>query len=121
MQKLPEKPPASWGKDLSLGDEKFAKDDSLHKDVWEYNRRYLYWDELKYRIEDPDRRKAIWALMKFLRIMRFEHVTVAKIDLKYSFIPDIVKDCILSIGTSPAQYRSTTRPSVWNNRISSTP
>jgi len=91
MQKLPEKPPGNWDEALTLGDEKFAKDDNFHKDVWEYNRRYFYWDELKYRVEDPVRRKAIWALMKFLRMMRFEHVLVAKINLKYSFIPEIVK------------------------------
>ncbi len=91
MQKLPEKPQINWDESLNLADEKFNKDDSFHKDVAEYNRRYLYWDELKYRVEDADRRKAIWGLMKFLRIMRYERITIAKLNMNYSFIPEIVK------------------------------
>lgn len=91
MQKLPEKPPGNRNDPLILAEDKILKDESFHKDVTEYNRRYLYWDELKYRVEDPERRKAIWTLMKFLRIMRYERIRLAKHNMSYSFIPEIVK------------------------------
>lgn len=91
MQKLPEKPPGNWEDPFGHVHEKFLKDDSFHKDVTEYNQRYLYWDQLKYRVEDPDRRKAIWAVMKFLRMMRYERLGIAKHNMSYSFIPEIVK------------------------------
>jgi len=91
MQKLPEKPPGSREDPLILTDYKILQDDSIHKEVTEYNRRYLYWDELKYRVENPERRKAIWTLMKFLRIMRYERISIAKHNMTYSFIPEIVK------------------------------
>jgi Fic family protein len=91
MQKLPEKPPSDWGKSLELEQAKFTEDLDLQKEVTEYNRRYLYWDELKYRINDPDRRKYVWALMKFLRLMRYERVPFPQLPLTYSFIPEIVK------------------------------
>jgi Fic family protein len=91
MQKLPEKPPKNWSEALTVGYEKYSKDESVHKAVTEYNQRYLFWDELKYRIEDPERRNAIWALMKFLRMMRYEQVVIAKHNMNYSFIPEVVK------------------------------
>jgi len=91
MQKLPEKPPVSWAEGMALANVKIAEDETFQKNVEEFNRRYLYWDELKYRVEDPDRRKAIWALMKFLRFMRFERIAVAKLNMSYSFIPELVK------------------------------
>jgi Fic family protein len=91
MQKLPEKPPGSRDDPLTLAADIFIKDDTFHKDVTEYNRRYLYWDELKYRVEDLERRKAIWAIMKFLRMMRYERIELAKHNMSYSFIPEIVK------------------------------
>ena len=91
MQKLPEKPPSDWGKSLDLEQARFTEDLDLQKEVTEYNRRYLYWDELKYRINDPDRRKYVWALMKFLRLMQYERVPFAPLPLTYSFIPEIVR------------------------------
>jgi Fic family protein len=92
MQKLPEKPPANRDAVvLAFGDEKYSNDENFHKEVAEYNRRYLFWDELKYRVDDPERRKAIWGLMKFLRVMRYERVSIAKHNMSYSFIPEIVK------------------------------
>jgi len=91
MRKLPEKPPSDWNKVLLLGKEGFAGDPELQKEVAEYNRRYLSWDELKYRIPDPERRKIAWAMMKLLRILRYEHVQFTRLPLTYSFIPEIVK------------------------------
>ena len=91
MHKLPEKPPAIWADGMALGNAKFSQDETFQNDVADYNRRYLFWDELKYRVEDPERRKAVWALMKFLRLMRYERITVTKLSMNYSFIPEIVK------------------------------
>jgi|WetSurMetagenome_2_1015567.scaffolds.fasta_scaffold09888_3 Fic family protein len=90
MRKLPEKPPA-WDEPPGPVNEKFTRDESFHKEVTEYNQRYLFWNELKYRVEDPERRNAIWALMKFLRIMRYERITISKHSMNYSFTPEIVK------------------------------
>jgi len=88
MKKLPEKPPSDWKQFFSLEQ---ANDPELQKEITDYNRRYLYWDELKYRIKDQDRRKIAWALMKLLRVLRYELVPFRKLTLTYSFIPEIVK------------------------------
>jgi Fic family protein len=87
MQKLPEKPPS----DLGFSFDAATNDSEFQKLVSEYNNRYLYWDDLRYRIEDPDRRKRAWTFMKILRQMRYEHISFRNLDLKYSFIPDIVR------------------------------
>jgi Fic family protein len=88
MQKLPERPPSDWNQMFTAA---FANDPELQKEVAEYNRRYLSWDELKYRIPDPERRKATWAIMKLLRVLRYERVPFRCLPLTYSFIPEIVK------------------------------
>jgi Fic family protein len=91
MQKLPDKPPADWGQVLSLGEGSIASDAEFQATVTDYNRRYLFWDDLKYRIEDPDRRKQVWAFMKFLRMLRYERILLKSISLTYSLIPEIIK------------------------------
>jgi len=88
MQKLPERPPSDWNQMFTAA---LAKDPELQKEFAEYNRRYLSWDELKYRIPDPERRKATWAIMKLLRVLRYEHVPFKRLPLTYSFIPEIMK------------------------------
>ncbi len=88
MQTLPEKPPTDIGAFLTKGS---ISDHDLQKEVSEYNRRYLFWDELKYRVKDPEKRKVIWGLMKFLRMLRYEHVSFKCLTLTYSFIPEIVR------------------------------
>ena len=89
MQKLPEKPPGNWPEVLE--NMTFGADGGFHKEVAKYNQRYLFWDELKYRIRDPEQRALIWALMKFLRMMKYEWVKFHKLDLRYSITPDIIK------------------------------
>jgi Fic family protein len=91
MQKLPERPPSDWNQALTSENAKFTWDPELLKEVADYNRRYLSWDELKYRIPDPERRKATWAMMKLLRVLRYEHVPFKRLLLTYSFIPETVK------------------------------
>jgi Fic family protein len=87
MQKLPEKPPS----DLGFSFDAATYDSEFQKLVSEYNNRYLYWDDLRYRIEDSDQRKRVWTFMKILRQMRYEHISFRNLDLNYSFIPDIVR------------------------------
>jgi len=87
MQKLPEKPPSDPGFSFDLS----GSDAEFKKLVSEYNNRYLYWDELRYRIEDPERRKQFWTVIKILRQMRYEHIPFRTLDLKYSFIPEIIR------------------------------
>lgn len=87
VHKLPEKPPADPGFSIDPA----GSDTEFQKMVSEYNNQYLYWEDLRYRIEDPERRKNVWAFMKLLRQMRYEHISFRKLDLKYSFIPEIVR------------------------------
>ncbi len=88
MQKLPEKHPS----DLSVSFDLVLNEPEFQKLVSEYNNLYLSWDELQYRIEEPERRKNIWAFMKVLRQMQYEHITFRTMDFKYSFIPEIIRN-----------------------------
>ncbi len=92
MKGLPEKPPSDWSQVPALKIDKMSENVDLQKEVREYNRRYLYWDELKYRIPDPDRRQLVWSLMKILRILCYEHVPYPPLELTYSFTPEIAKN-----------------------------
>ncbi len=91
MTQLPEKPPSDWTQDLTDGQANYFSDDQFKKDVTEYNRRYLFWDELKYRISNAGQRKRAWAVMKLYRSMRQEHVAYPPLRLTYSIIAEIVK------------------------------
>ena len=91
MTQLPEKPPSDWMKDLTDGQVNFFADDQFKNDVIEYNRRYLFWDELKYRITNAGQRKRAWAVMKLYRSMRQEHVSYPPLSLTYTIIAEIVK------------------------------
>ena len=90
MTQLPEKPPSDWMKHLTEGLAKYLIDAEFAKDVAEYNRRYLFWDELKYRMPNADQRRMAWAVMKFYRSMRQE-IPYSPLRLTYSIIPKIVK------------------------------
>lgn len=89
MKKLPERPPvlAPYLPEF----QKYASKPEILETITEYNKRYLYWDELRYRIEDEDQRKAIWAVMKLLREVQYEGVPYPKVDLRYSITPEITK------------------------------
>jgi Fic family protein len=87
MQKLPEKLPSEFrvSFDLSLNNPEFQKL------ISECTDRYVSWDEIQNRIEDPEQKKQIWTFLKVLRLMQYEHITFRNLDLKYSFIPRIVR------------------------------
>ena len=74
MTRLPERPPQTRdGKILTVLSD-ILEDPDFRKTVADYNNRYLAWDELTYRIPDPEKRLATWTVMKMLRAMRYEPV-----------------------------------------------
>lgn len=89
MKKLPEKPPAEWDNTIIRNITRIPQDPDFIKEVTEYNNRYLAWDDLKYRITDPEKRKAAWTLMKILREMRYENISLSSLILRYSTTPEI--------------------------------
>jgi len=91
VKSLPEKPPLDLDQILGEFTHSALDDATLRSDAAEYNRRYLYWDELKYRIKDTERRKMVWALMKFIRMMRFEHVPYRSLPMVYTLTPTIIR------------------------------
>ncbi|MFA6363140.1 Fic family protein [Methanoregula sp.] len=91
MTQLPDKPPSDWTQDITDGQVNYFADDQFKKEVTEYNRRYLSWDELKYRVPNPDQQRKAWAVMKLYRSMRQEQIPYPHFRLTYSIIPEIVK------------------------------
>ncbi|MBM3199435.1 Fic family protein [Candidatus Woesearchaeota archaeon] len=64
------------------------KERNLMDHILEFNRRYLYWSELKYRLKDSSEMKYVWTFMKLLRNKRYESVPFKPIKLKYSLLPE---------------------------------
>ena len=87
MKNLPERPPRIQGGEYPRAMATLAEDPGFRETVADYNNRYLAWDELAYRIPDPERRLAAWAFMKMLRVMRYEPIPFAHLDLRYSATP----------------------------------
>ncbi|MBN2734058.1 MAG: Fic family protein [Methanomicrobiaceae archaeon] len=89
MRKLPERPPEIHDEKILANIKEIHKEPDFLRQVTEYNNRYLYWDELKYRIEDPKKRATAWVFMKFLRMMKYETPSYPPLDLRYSTTPEI--------------------------------
>jgi len=93
MTRLPEKPPQIPNEVASRVIAIVQQQDlDLAVKVTDYNNRYLAWDDLTYRISDPEKRLAVWALMKLLRAMRYEPVSFASFGLRYSTTPEIQRN-----------------------------
>jgi|SRR3989344_359981 len=91
--KLPEKPfkiKELFDRDFE-GFSKAIKDESFRKLASEYNKKYLYWSELKYRIEDKAKREYTWALMKLLRMNNYESIGFKGINIRYALLSDFNK------------------------------
>lgn len=89
MNRLPERPPRTWDREtLQVVAEISEGGSEFREAVAGYNNRYLAWDELTYRIPDPEKRLAAWTVMKMLRAMRYEPVPFAHLDLRYSTTPE---------------------------------
>lgn len=91
MRKLPDKPPFGSHDIPRYFSGEILRNSEIKKETEEYNRRYLYWDELKYRIPEEDKRKAVWVLMKFMRQLRYEKVPYRYFDLHYLLAPEMVR------------------------------
>ena len=88
--KLPEKPfdwESLFNRDSYKIIETIKKNDLL-KQVSEYNKRYLYWSEIKYRVKNDLQRRYIWAFMKFFRSEKYEEISFNYIKMKYSLLSD---------------------------------
>ncbi len=59
--------------------------------VFELNKKYLYWSELKYRIPEKDKREHAWAFMKLLREDNYEEIDFKGIKMKYSLLSEFNK------------------------------
>jgi len=91
--KLPDKPfdvKKLLDKDVE-GFSKAIKDEKFRQQVSEYNKRYLYWSELKHRIGNKTKREYAWALMKLLRSNNYEMFNLNGIHMKYSLLPEFNK------------------------------
>ncbi|MEA3229410.1 MAG: Fic family protein [archaeon] len=88
--KLPEKP-INWEKiryKESQNISKIIKGNKILKQIFEYNKRYLYWSELKYRFKSDSERKYIWVLMKLFRSEKYEPIPFSSIKMKYCLLSD---------------------------------
>src|SRR3989338_4084342 len=91
--KLPEKP-QNWKEVLEKEGEKafkFIRERKLFQKVIEFNKKYYYWEELKYQVDSPEEQKYLWVLMKFLRSEKYESVQFPSLELKYVNLPEINK------------------------------
>lgn len=90
MKKL-QKPPQEADLQSSQYAQAICGDEGLEGEVREYNRRYLSFDELTYRVPDQKRRELIWHLMKAHRRLQYETIPYPPIPLIYSLTPEIAK------------------------------
>ena len=92
MKKLPEKPPDVNNlppiKDIVS---RYYEDANFKRVVDSFNDRYLYWDELIYRIQDSDERLKIWTAMKMIRSQRMESVQYPLVKMEYCNTTSIQK------------------------------
>lgn len=91
--KLPEKPfnvKDLLEKDIE-GFTKSIRDPDFRELVFELNKRYLYWSELKHRTSDQTKREYAWAFMKLLRSDNYEKINFKGIEMKYSLLSEFNK------------------------------
>ena len=86
---IPEAPPVLDPKLLNLSIMMDPESIRLSK---EYNRRYLHWDDLKYRECGEFGRSSLWLLMKINREYTSNHVVFHDLELSYNHIDDFHKD-----------------------------
>lgn len=93
MKKLPEKPFNVKGlldKDLE-GFAKAIRNEEFRNLASGYNRKYLYWSELEYRVDNKTKRGYLWALMKMLRSDNYDKIKFKGIKMIYSLLSDFNK------------------------------
>lgn len=90
MKNLPEKPPDILrlpGLDKAIL--RYFEDSDFKSYVDSFNERYLYWDDLIYRVKDESERAQIWTAMKMFRSQKTEHVPYPHISMNYCITPSI--------------------------------
>lgn len=92
MKNLPEKPPDIMDfPHINTVVSRYFTDESFRISVDGFNDRYLYWDELKYRISDNQERLDTWVAMKVFRSQRMEEIAYAQLNLQYLILPEIMR------------------------------
>jgi Fic family protein len=92
MKKLPDKIPEKIDPAiLSQLIPRFYEDFNFQKQIEEFNEKYLYYDELKYRVQDPEERNNVWPMMKVYRSMRLDPIPYPPVSLKYQLLPEILQ------------------------------
>lgn len=76
--------------------------------IIEMNRKYLHWDEVRYRVDD-DKAIPVWAMMKILRCNGLRTIHVCGLDLKYSLLPDF-QECLHRIDRDSAGFVTLEKP-----------
>lgn len=92
MKRLPEKPPdPSQLPDVKDVVARYYNDNEFKHVVDSNNRRYLYWDELQYRVPDPEERIQTWTAMKAIRAQISVPVHYPLINMEVCSTPFILK------------------------------
>lgn len=92
MKRLPEKPPDIGEQPLINSVVKHYYENSDFTSIVDsYNERYLYWDDLKHRVREEEKRLRIWAAMKIIRSQRMESIPYGPLPMEYCITPPIQK------------------------------
>ena len=76
----------------------------------EYNRKYLHWDELRYREFGESNRDDVWRMMKVMRIMTYNHVRISDLKLSYCVSNDHIQRTLHEIDSRiPSGFLSSER------------
>lgn len=102
---IPETPPKL---DPKLIDPAMFMDPESARLSKEYNKRYLHWDELRYRECGEFGRHNLWFLMKHNREFSSNHVTIADLEISYNYLDGFHRnlhdiDMSLSMGFIPTE------------------
>lgn len=94
MRRLPEKPPKKKSPLEYFRNKDFRKyfdDPNIEELITDYNKRYLYYSELKHRIPDKNRREFAWHFMKRGRSNNYEKIKIKNIEVIYSLLSEFNK------------------------------
>ena len=103
--KIPENPPVLK---LELIDPAVSKDSESIELSREYNKRYLHWDELRYRECGKYGPYNLWYLMKISRDLTSRRIKISGLELSYNIPDDCMRslhemDMSLSTGFTPTE------------------
>ena len=88
--RIPQRPPGIGDVPEGLLIEMLQSRDALAI-AKDFNRRYLHWEEIRYRDIGRNDHAVIWALMKILRSDGQKELIFGKTQIRYSFIRDFMR------------------------------